>query len=741
MKRFLSLSLISLSVLVVACSNMTLFNKVQVKAAPSIYAPLGGKKIEVKEYLTTEEISDLFGKDSKFKVYNYAGGTGDVMTFLMYYPVIDMPLNFDEYLGKLDMSQLNTSIPKVEFSIPNFDTSLESQTVVVPGTEVFAGTSLTGDALSSVNNLITSNSPLQITEEKFNVVSTGLVSAVLKEGNKITLKLTPTISGISVSSANISLSLPGSGETVSFVEEGGHYVASLGNKKIAPGEFSITGSITISANLAAGTVIPSSGIGVKIDTSLDLNHGFSSATIEVPEGTKLSQTVETPLPEEMTKLVSSITFNSIGAVVTLNNGLPPNNSIEVTVDSTELKINSQKESFASKDNLASGEITEPKKFTGANNLTLNPNVTEKIDIKMQVELPGQSSDGTTFTINNVKPGETYSIDGSVAFDVDWETAKVKTDTPYEGVFPTDKDKPIDLSKIWDKMPKGISLKDVGAYLYIDAPMENFEMYGSVKINETEILGEKDELKKASAPTPPTEGDWTSPLDTTKVSHNFGSDLRDIMNGRPESLSFNYSLNADEVEFTKDQIQGEQSVSAVMILTLPFDLNVDSTQVTETLPFPENPFGKTGVFVDIFKLANVYSSEPDANNDLFKRDEPWPENGEINKLLGEITGIKLEVKYDNKLGMEMGGLLYDSKTGISEFFKIQPGEGVAEVNLNATDVNSVLKTYPFEPRVYVFIPDTTESQSFALKKDGNIDFSLTVAAVTDIDYTYDLKGGN
>jgi hypothetical protein len=51
MKR-IGLPMIGFVLLLVACSNITLFNKVQVKSAPTIYMPVGGTKIEVKNFLT-----------------------------------------------------------------------------------------------------------------------------------------------------------------------------------------------------------------------------------------------------------------------------------------------------------------------------------------------------------------------------------------------------------------------------------------------------------------------------------------------------------------------------------------------------------------------------------------------------------------------------------------------------------------------------------------------------------------
>ena len=737
-KLFVLFSFIAgVAFLLAACSNVTLFNKVQVKGAPSIYAPLGGTKVEVKDFLTAEKISEMLGKDSKFKVYNYTGDADSkALTFLMEYPIMEMPLNFDEYLGKLDLSKMDTSIPAMEFSIPTLDFSLASQTVAVPGGEDLKGQTLDDKTAPVLNQTIGQNKSLAIEERKITLKSEGLKSAVFAEGNKITLTMKPTIKGISVSSANISMTLPGGSEEINFTDtnNAGTYTANLGKKTISNGDFVIKGTIFVSANVVAGTQIPAEGIGVKIEMGLDLDKGFESATIAVPEGTNLDQTVNTPLPEEMTKLVSSITFNSIGAKVTLNNGLPAGNDIDISVSSTALNMTGQKKTFA-----AGKESTEI--FSGTN-LTLEPAKKSNIDMTMKVELPGSNNGDNTFTVKNVKPGEKYSVGGSVAFDVDWKEATVKTtDKPFEGSYPAGGGEPMKLSDLWKLIPEGISFKEIGACLYLDAPMENFTMKGYMTMNEKPLWGRKDNpatLSKSTAPTGPADGDWTEQVDPAKASVDLSKDLLEIMKGRPGSLSFNYSLTTDGVTIQKNQIAGEQSLRAVMLMKLPMALEINSDKMVDK---PENmPFKEKGVPIDVFTLAKVYSDEPDANNDLFKREEPWSLDDEINKLLDQLQSLKMELDYTNDLGMRLGAWFYDSGTGISKNFTLEQGGGTINLDFGLEEIKKIIQVYPFSPKLYVFLPDTTPEEPFVLNRDGKLDFTLTVAAAADIDYTYDLKGG-
>lgn len=736
-KLFVLFSFIAgVAFLLAACSNVTLFNKVQVKGAPSIYAPLGGTKVEVKDFLTAEKISEMLGKDSKFKVYNYTGDADSkALTFLMEYPIMEMPLNFDEYLGKLDLSKMDTSIPAMEFSIPSLDVALEPQTVKVPGGDGLAGQTLDENSAKLLNESVGKAGSLQIEERKITLKSEGLKSAVFAEGNKITLTMEPTIPGISISNADISITLPGDATPVKFEPDSnksGTYTANLGKKTISNGDLVIKGTITVTASVAAGTRIPAEGIGVKIEMGLDLDKGFESATIAVPEGTNLDQTVNTPLPEEMTKLVSSITFETVGAAVTLNNGLPAGNDINVTVSSTTLSITEKKEAFPA-------QSTATKKFLGQN-VTLQPATQSNIDMKMKVELPGSNNGDNTFTVKNVKPGEKYSVGGSVAFDVDWKEATVKTDKPFEGSYPAGGGEPMKLSDLWKLIPEGISFKEIGAYLYMEAPMD-IKMSGYMTMNEKSLWGsteKKETLSKSTAPVGPKEGEWTDYVDPIKASVNLSDKLLDILKGQPDSLSFKYSLEAEEVKINKEQVSGTQSLRAVMLMKLPMALEINSDKMVDK---PKDlPFKEKGVPIDVFTLAKVYSDEPDANKDLFKREEPWSLDDEINTLLDQLQSLKMELDYTNDLGMSLGAWFYDSGTEISKNFTLEQGSGTINLDFGLEEIKKIIQVYPFSPKLYVFLPDTTPEQPFVLNRDGKLGFTLTVAAAADIDYTYDLKGG-
>ena len=82
---------------------------------------------------------------------------------------------------------------------------------------------------------------------------------------------------------------------------------------------------------------------------------------------------------------------------------------------------------------------------------------------------------------------------------------------------------------------------------------------------------------------------------------------------------------------------------------------------------------------------------------------------------------------------------DGKPTLTKDFILEKGKNTYNLELTGEQIKQVMEAYPFCPRVYVELP--SEDGDVVLEREGGIDLSLGVTAVTDINYTYDLKGGN
>lgn len=127
--------LVAFCFVLVSCGN--LFSKVQIKAKPSIYAPLGKEEFKMSTYVTVQKIEELLGvgkegADSPFKVYNYNSDKDGALAFRLYYPLMDFDLDFGNYLEGVDLTGFEAAIPKIDFTVPKLEGLTLEQTVKGP---------------------------------------------------------------------------------------------------------------------------------------------------------------------------------------------------------------------------------------------------------------------------------------------------------------------------------------------------------------------------------------------------------------------------------------------------------------------------------------------------------------------------------------------------------------------------------------------------------------------------------
>lgn len=711
--------LVAFCFVLVSCGNV--FSKVQIKAKPSIYAPLGKEEFKMSTYVTVEKIEELLGgkkeegtdsseggTDFPFKIYDYDGDKDGALAFRLYYPLMDFDLDFGNYLEGMDLSSFKTAIPKIDFTVPKFSNLILEQTV--------EGPSVPGGVAGNVDNV-----ELPIKNMSTEIPGEGFRSVTFSNENAMYMTLTPSTENFTCV-PDISVILPstnGQTERVKFVQDTNdskRYKADFGGKTIVPGELKFEGLITLN-----GTVSGDSNI--KIAITADLDKGFESATVAVPEGTKFEHTVSFDFPEEVKKMVEKVVFaeNGLGFDLTLNSTLPEGNDIDMSINAfgEDLTKITPAESNVWSFRTTKEYVLEPKKSLSAT---------------IKVTPPGYNEGENTMTIKNVLPGAPYSLSGEAKIIANWESVKIKqVGEPFKGSFPADGAEPIDLSKFTELLPEGIAFKDIGAALFISSPLKkdgsqtDLSFTGEVSIsggdgNSTTLVSKDEPLELVSPIALPAEGKvWSGDLPTP--SADMGEKITNFLNSRPTSLNLNYSLslgNGTKIERADIPEDGKTSVKAEIVITLPIKL-----AVTQNAEF------------DVFALANIPTDK-----DLFGRTEAPATNEQINDLLKMLTSLNIGIDYNNNLGVALGAKVHlltdkDGKPTVTKDFILEKGKNTYNLELTGEQIKQVMEAYPFCPRVYVELP----SGDVVLEREGGIDLSLGVTAVTDINYTYDLKGGN
>lgn len=711
MKKFsmYGFMLVVFCLVLVSCGNV--FSKVQIKAKPSIYAPLGKEEFKMSTYVTVEKIEELLGggkenSDFPFKIYDYDGDKDGALAFRLYYPLMDFDLDFGNYLEGMDLSSFKNAIPKIDFTVPKFEGLTLEQTV--------KGPPVPGGVSGEVNN---ENLPIENMSTE--IPGKGFRSVTFGSGNAMYMTITPS-SGSFTCTPDISVELPstnGQTERVKFVQDTNdskRYKADFGGKTIVPGELKFEGLITLN-----GTVSGDSNI--KIAITADLDKGFESATVEVPEGTNFNQSVSFDFPEEAKKMVEEVVFaeNGLGFDLTLNSTLPEGNDIDMSINAFDENLYKTIESNVWSFRTTTDYVLKPEKPLSAT---------------IKVTPPGYDSASNTMTIKNVVPGAPYSLSGEAKIIANWESVKIKqVGEPFKGSFPADGAEPIDLSKFTELLPEGIAFKDIGAALFISSPLKKdgsqtgLSFTGEVSIsggdgNSTTLVSKDKPLELVSPIALPAEGKvWSGDLPTP--SADMGKGITDFLNSRPTSLNLNYSLslgNGTTIERADIPEDGKTSVKAEIVITLPIKL-----AVTQNAEF------------DVFALANIPTDK-----DLFGRTEAPATNEQINNLLKMLTSLNIGIDYSNNLGVALGAKVHlltdkDGKPTLTKDFILEKGKNTYNLELTGEQIKQVMEAYPFCPRVYVELP----SEDVVLEREGGIDLSLGVTAVTDINYTYDLKGGN
>ena len=602
------------------------------------------------------------------------------------------------------------------------------QTITVPGSERFAGSTIDSTTAGLVNSILKDAGNLSMEERTINIEGEGLKSLVLAENSAITLTIGSTLESSGVEFApDIKLVLTDGTEVAFAKQPDGSYKADLGSKEITPGEMVLKGGVRPTGTVSEGDEIPAGGIGAKVSVEVELK-GFASATVELPEGTNLTVDYTQDWPEEARGLISQVDFEKVTATVNLNGNLPEGNDLGITMSSGAFNIPESTKTAVSGENQLLFESAGP--------FVVKP-VDSPIDFKMGITLPGYNEADNTITIKNVNPGDTYSLSGNVEINADWKNVTVSFDGKgnYSGSFPLEGEEPIDLSFISEKIPVGIGLGNIEADIFLSSPSFgediklNFNAY--IKANEEEILGteaEPEKLNPSTSLTLPETNIWDTEIPQSSIS--MGEKFTDFINKRPENLKVDYSLSADSAVISREAMENLESTTVKMelLVKIPLALKIDDIEES-----PVNPEEK-GINLDVMKLAGLYKEEEE-KKDLFGRTGSSTDET-INQLLDNLKSLTLTVEYDNKIPLGFTGTISQKDVFKKEVTLKKSSKGTINIELNSDEVKKIMEVYPFSPDINLFLPNG----DIVIPEDGAVSFKLYASAATDINYTFDLRTG-
>jgi len=736
-KIFIFFLIFTIAFIFASCENVV--NKIQIIAAPSLYAPLGSKTIEATDFFTEDIIKDSFSNsETNIKVYKYdivSDPLDTPMTFLVHYPLMNMPLDFKSYMQDLNMESLSSTIPNLEFTVPELTgLDFEDESIKIDELSSFSGGAISSEIASIVNSSL-SNS-FSIKEKCFEISGDGVKAVTFSSGNNVSMTIEPQIQTLAYDQ-EIYIELE-DGTRIDFEPTGetNKYSADFSGRTIKSGFIYLRGSLELSGVVNEGDEIPAGGVVANVILDTNLNNGFSNAIVDVDPSLELSKTEVKELPESFSKMVSKVHFTSVGvSLLPTENSLPEGNNISVNIESSALGLNETQEIEAGN--------TDPVNFTNTD-YNLEPTNTTSISITMNVILPDYNEMDKTISVINVKPGETYKIAGNANVIAEWDTITISSDT-FEGSYP-DNGEPMDFGELTEILPEDVKLKNIDAFLYLNSPIvEGKEDELIIKSTiYTDVTGEKDyllgsetegekiEVRDPLALPVGEETNWTSVL--PEPSASFGEKINDMIYSESSGLLLKYNIKADEITLTQDEIKENSNLSFDMIIKIPLEFEINGSEDIDGLKYAK---------FDIFKMMETSEDEESENSteeveDMFGRTEESmkDEDDSIKTLLEQVECLKMEVKYNNKLGFASIAEFYDEASGIKKQFQLNKGEGTAVFELKGQDVEKIQNSYPFSPRIYMYFPNTSETQRFMIRKQANIDFSIAVIAVTDINYTYE-----
>lgn len=448
---------------------------------------------------------------------------------------------------------------------------------------------------------------------------------------------------------------------------------------------------------------------------------------------------ETPFSGDIADYVEEMSLINSGIELSYKNTLPQaepgENTIGVEILSGLLEINDSGESGKK---LLPGKNETLRSLSPQDKAIVVQPEGKSIDFDIKLVLPREEGMPENYAVlKNVDLNGSYEISVLAKPVFDWKSVKIKT--PEDAKKSGEEDTELSFDKLFSSLKSelgeesafidNIKFKEFPLFVYFQKPelesIQKMDFSGNLSLktldsNEVKILeGKKIDSKNVEALETDEDGVVVSQLSRENASTY--ANIADLFNNsKAESIKLVYdvqfsgldgSVEISKEDFEKLKTENKGSPVSVKLsarLVVPLALELDA---------PEADGNKTEL--NILKLAKI-----DTDKDLFSRSEATSLD-DIEKYVDLIKSASLIYKVRNGLFSYnekslSGSILFETNlSGVEKpSYKLSLSEGNEKIFTE--DVKTMLRTYPFMPKIILTLPDGT------LQVSRNAEFNINLA---------------
>ena len=457
------------------------------------------------------------------------------------------------------------------------------------------------------------------------------------------------------------------------------------------------------------------------------------------------------ISDQMFETVESIVLNDCGIQGTYINTLPEGNDVSLSVSSAFFALNNKSTV------ITAGKTDETFKLLGPSEdrevkfveEPVGENDFNAFDFKVNLAFPGD--DPSKITIENVKPGETYTLALNIGTVINWKEITLCEPTV------ADEKKTIGFgfnpASILDSLNGGfgsalaekLNYPAIMMYLYFSVPehsaFSNVKFsdstirmyygngereYDGIDSHEKSILDKTTELKSAKIPDL-KEKDGYATVEIKNEPNSLAIDVSDLFNaknveeGSQLCVDYDMKLNGmQNVTIKRTEIENASVATiglyAVIHIPLKFIVNDD-------------------VHISLNELMGMAASEGQEASDLFGRSEASGLGFDEYMTAFQSAAI---IYKPSALPFYASGLsLNIDKLGDGQLTEYKFDRDVKdEFEITKPELYKMLEVYPYNPGLNI---DITKDSDFSIPRDIKLDINLSLRLTTDGPIS--LMGGN